>query len=119
MGFALSQHKSETFNAQSFTTCGFHQLTPNQSPDKHPSRSTRKMRFIFNRRHVSLTNLFGGVQVEFEKPAMTLEALMKYGRLLVEEQENVKRVQLADAYLSGAELAGSSGSSMPEEILAK
>jgi len=32
----------------------------------------------------------------------------------VEEQENVKRVQLADAYLDGAELAGVSGSSLPE-----
>lgn len=31
-------------------------------------------------------------------------------------QENVKRVQLAEAYLSGAELAGVGGSSMPEEI---
>jgi hypothetical protein len=29
-------------------------------------------------------------------------------------QENVKRVQLADAYLSGAELAGVGGSSLPE-----
>jgi hypothetical protein len=32
----------------------------------------------------------------------------------VEEQENVKRVQLADEYLSGAALAGASGSSLPE-----
>ncbi len=31
-------------------------------------------------------------------------------------QENVKRVQLAEAYLSGAELAGVSGRSMPDEI---
>ena len=31
-------------------------------------------------------------------------------------QENVKRVQLAESYLSGAELAGVGGSSMPEEI---
>jgi hypothetical protein len=29
-------------------------------------------------------------------------------------QENVKRVQLAEAYLSGAELAGEGGSSLPE-----
>ena len=36
------------------------------------------------------------------------------GNLLVEEQENVKRVQLADEYMSGAALAGSSGSSLPE-----
>ena len=36
------------------------------------------------------------------------------GHLLVEEQENVKRVQLADEYMSGAALAGASGSSLPE-----
>jgi hypothetical protein len=34
--------------------------------------------------------------------------------MLVEEQENVKRVQLADEYMSGASLAGTSGSSLPE-----
>jgi hypothetical protein len=45
-------------------------------------------------------------QVEFEKPEMKLETLLEYGNLLVQEQENVKRVQLADSYLSGAELAG-------------
>jgi len=53
-------------------------------------------------------------KVEFEKPAMSLPTLMKYGNLLVEEQENVKRVQLANEYLEGAALAGSSGSSLPE-----
>lgn len=45
---------------------------------------------------------------------MPFGTLMQYGNLLVEEQENVKRVQLADEYLSGAALAGSSGSSLPE-----
>jgi len=55
-------------------------------------------------------------KIEFEKPNMTLEALVDYGNLLVEEQENVRRVQLADSYMSGAELAGSSGSSMPEAV---
>lgn len=53
-------------------------------------------------------------KVEFEKPAMSLVTLMKYGNMLVEEQENVKRVQLADQYLSGAALAGSGGTSLPE-----
>jgi len=53
-------------------------------------------------------------KVEFERPNMPIEVLIKYGRMLVEEQDNVKRVQLADAYLAGAELAGSGGSSMPE-----
>ena len=36
----------------------------------------------------------------FEQPKMTLEKLMEYGNMLVKEQENVKRVQLADKYLS-------------------
>jgi hypothetical protein len=57
--------------------------------------------------------------VEFEKPAMTLAILMRYGNLLVDEQENVKRVQLADEYMSGAALAGSGGSSLPEGFKAK
>lgn len=58
-------------------------------------------------------------KVNFEKPVMGISTLMKYGRALVEEQENVKRVQLAEAYMSGAELAGVSGSSMPEAFAAK
>jgi hypothetical protein len=53
-------------------------------------------------------------KVEFEKPSMNLNTLMKYGNLLVDEQENVKRVQLADQYMSGAALAGTGGSSLPE-----
>ena len=40
----------------------------------------------------------------FEQPKMTLEKLMEYGNMLVQEQENVKRVQLADKYLSSAAL---------------
>ena len=40
----------------------------------------------------------------FEQPAMTLEKLLEYGNMLVQEQENVKRVQLADKYLSEAAL---------------
>lgn len=32
-------------------------------------------------------------------------------------QENVKRVQLADEYMSGASLAGETGSSLPEKYL--
>jgi hypothetical protein len=50
---------------------------------------------------------------------MNLQTLMKYGRFLVDEQENVKRVQLADEYLDGAALAGSSGSSLPEGFNAR
>ncbi|KAL3521125.1 hypothetical protein ACH5RR_019274 [Cinchona calisaya] len=40
----------------------------------------------------------------FEQPAMTMEKLLEYGFMLVQEQENVKRVQLADKYLSEAAL---------------
>ncbi|KAF6256168.1 rubisco activase [Scenedesmus sp. NREL 46B-D3] len=53
-------------------------------------------------------------KVNFEKPAMPMDILIKYGKQLVDEQDNVKRVQLADAYLAGAELAGTGGSSLPE-----
>jgi hypothetical protein len=35
---------------------------------------------------------------------MTLDKLMEYGHMLVQEQENVKRVQLADKYLCEAAL---------------
>jgi hypothetical protein len=42
--------------------------------------------------------------VTFDKPKMTLGTLMQYGFMLVQEQENVKRVQLADKYLSSAAL---------------
>ncbi|CAI7745596.1 unnamed protein product [Closterium sp. NIES-54] len=41
---------------------------------------------------------------EFEKPSMPLATLLEYGHLLVSEQENVKRVQLADTYLNEAAL---------------
>jgi len=58
-------------------------------------------------------------KVEFEKPKMGLDILMNYGNALVQEQENVKRVQLADAYLDGAALAGADGTSMPEAIKAR
>ncbi|CAA0836741.1 Ribulose bisphosphate carboxylase/oxygenase activase- chloroplastic [Striga hermonthica] len=40
----------------------------------------------------------------FEQPKMTLEKLLEYGFMLVQEQENVKRVQLADQYLKDAAL---------------
>ncbi|CAI9092495.1 OLC1v1027750C2 [Oldenlandia corymbosa var. corymbosa] len=41
---------------------------------------------------------------KFEQPKMTLQKLLEYGHMLVQEQENVKRVQLADKYLSEAAL---------------
>lgn len=40
----------------------------------------------------------------FEQPKMTINKLLEYGNMLVQEQENVKRVQLADKYLSEAAL---------------
>lgn len=40
----------------------------------------------------------------FEQPKMTLEKLLEYGNMLVQEQDNVKRVQLADKYMSEAAL---------------
>nr|ANB66371.1 Rubisco activase [Phalaenopsis hybrid cultivar] len=41
---------------------------------------------------------------KFEQPKMNLEKLLEYGNMLVKEQENVKRVQLADKYLREAAL---------------
>ncbi|KAL0402797.1 UNVERIFIED_CONTAM: Ribulose bisphosphate carboxylase/oxygenase activase, chloroplastic [Sesamum radiatum] len=40
----------------------------------------------------------------FEQPKMSLQKLLEYGNMLVQEQENVKRVQLADKYLKDAAL---------------
>ncbi|XP_012088770.1 ribulose bisphosphate carboxylase/oxygenase activase, chloroplastic isoform X2 [Jatropha curcas] len=40
----------------------------------------------------------------FEAPKITIEKLLEYGQMLVQEQENVKRVQLADKYMSEAAL---------------
>ncbi|KAK2432898.1 ribulose bisphosphate carboxylase/oxygenase activase, chloroplastic [Trifolium repens] len=40
----------------------------------------------------------------FKQPKMTIDKLLEYGNMLVQEQDNVKRVQLADKYLSEAAL---------------
>ncbi|GLJ46153.1 hypothetical protein SUGI_0972300 [Cryptomeria japonica] len=40
----------------------------------------------------------------FKKPLMTMDKLVEYGQMLIQEQENVKRVQLADKYLKEAAL---------------
>ncbi|KAH1162657.1 hypothetical protein GYH30_001237 [Glycine max] len=40
----------------------------------------------------------------FDQPKMTLSKLLEYGNMLVQEQENVERVQLADMYLKEAAL---------------
>merc|ERR1712100_962722 len=58
-----------------------------------------------------LVNPKRGNKVSFEAPRMSLDILLQYGKALEMEQENVKRVQLADAYLDGAVLAGEGGSS--------
>ncbi|XP_047324271.1 ribulose bisphosphate carboxylase/oxygenase activase, chloroplastic-like [Impatiens glandulifera] len=48
----------------------------------------------------------------FEQPKMTLEKLLEYGNMLVQEQDNVKRVQLADKYLSDAALGDANADSI-------
>jgi hypothetical protein len=58
-----------------------------------------------------LVNPKRGSAVTFEAPRMNLDILLQYGKMLEAEQENVKRVQLADSYLDGAVLAGDGGSS--------
>ncbi|CAO1940241.1 unnamed protein product [Urochloa humidicola] len=48
----------------------------------------------------------------FEQPKMTIEKLLEYGHMLVAEQDNVKRVQLADKYLSEAALGEANDDAM-------
>ena len=48
----------------------------------------------------------------FEQPKMSLEKLLEYGQMLVQEQENVKRVQLADQYLKDAALGDANRDAM-------
>jgi len=50
----------------------------------------------------------------FEQPKMTLEKLLEYGQMLVQEQENVKRVQLADKYLNEAALGDANEDAMKQ-----
>lgn len=64
-----------------------------------------------------LINPRKGEEVKFDLPKMTLEILLAYGKAIENEQENIKRVQLADSYLDGAVLAGASGSSNTERSL--
>jgi len=64
-----------------------------------------------------LVNPKRGSKVTFEAPRMSLDILLQYGKALEMEQENVKRVQLADAYLDGAVLAGEGGSSNTQQSL--
>merc|ERR1711990_176003 len=64
-----------------------------------------------------LVNPRKGEEVVFEPPTMTLEVLLAYGKEIENEQENIKRIQLADAYLDGAVLAGSEGSANTSKSL--
>lgn len=48
----------------------------------------------------------------FEQPKMTLEKLLGYGNMLVQEQDNVKRVQLAEKYMSEAALGEANSDAM-------
>ncbi|KAI3799868.1 hypothetical protein L1987_35173 [Smallanthus sonchifolius] len=48
----------------------------------------------------------------FEQPRMTIDKLLEYGYMLVQEQENVKRVQLADTYLESAALGDANKDAM-------
>eukprot|EP00270_Netrium_digitus_P005155 TRINITY_DN1671_c0_g1_i6.p1 TRINITY_DN1671_c0_g1~~TRINITY_DN1671_c0_g1_i6.p1 ORF type:complete len:512 (-),score=147.50 TRINITY_DN1671_c0_g1_i6:324-1724(-) len=51
---------------------------------------------------------------KFDKPQMTLDKLLQYGNMLVQEQENVKRVQLADMYLESAALGDANRDAMEQ-----
>ncbi|GAA0140814.1 hypothetical protein LIER_02100 [Lithospermum erythrorhizon] len=48
----------------------------------------------------------------FEQPKMTVEKLLEYGNMLVMEQDNVKRVQLAEKYLNEAALGDANADAM-------
>lgn len=50
----------------------------------------------------------------FEQPKMTVEKLLEYGHMLVQEQDNVKRVQLAEKYLNEASLGSANEDSIKQ-----
>lgn len=56
-------------------------------------------------------------KVQFEKPAMGLEVLMTYGRALVGEQDNVKRVQLAGETTASSCGAGGAGREALDRVM--
>ena len=101
---------------------------PPSSPTRHAPPLPPSMSFVQVREFIEtigfesigkrLVNSREG-KVEFEKPKMDLDTLLKYGAAVVQEQENVKRVQLADEYLDGAALAGAEGTSLPEAVRAR
>jgi len=64
-----------------------------------------------------LINPRKGEEIVFDLPEMNLEVLLAYGKAIENEQENIKRIQLADAYLDGAVLAGSEGTANTDKSL--
>ncbi|MCL7043500.1 hypothetical protein MKW94_000354, partial [Papaver nudicaule] len=50
----------------------------------------------------------------FEQPKMTTEKLLEYGQMLVQEQENVKRVQLAEQHLNDVALGDANADAMKQ-----
>lgn len=101
-----------------YIVCGFHEQPEHTSAAFYSLRLLTSM-YTLRACLPGAKTLPSYLQVEFDKPEMTVDALIGYGRLLVDEQENVQRVQLAEAYLSGAELAGIDGTSMPPELVKK
>merc|ERR1712174_74768 len=79
-------------------------------------RDGRMEKFYWNPTREDRIGICGGIfneddvgQAAIEKlvdtfPNQSVDTLLAYGNEIVEEQENVKRVQLADAHLDGAEL---------------
>ena len=63
-----------------------------------------------------LVNPAQGQAVTFERPMMSLDVLLEYGRLLTKEQDNVTRVQLANEYLDTAALPGSDAPAVGERV---
>ena len=63
-----------------------------------------------------LVNPAQGQAVTFERPSMSLDVLLEYGRLLTKEQDNVTRVQLANEYLDTAALPGSDTPAVGERV---
>merc|ERR1719217_2050734 len=63
-----------------------------------------------------LVNPAQGQAVTFERPMMSLDVLLEYGRLLTKEQDNVTRVQLANEYLDTAALPGSDTPAVGERV---
>ncbi|KAK3037425.1 hypothetical protein RJ639_031919 [Escallonia herrerae] len=71
--------------------------------DDVPKEDTVKLVDTFHGQSIGLSETIGFHNV-LDQPKMSLGKLLEYGNMLVQEQENVKRVQLADKYLKEAAL---------------